>query len=135
MNYRVLAAASLAAFAFGAAPVLAQTSNGAAAIKSINKDNDDTLELAEVINAGVKTFEAINPDGDTTLESGETQGRLTAADWKKANTDGDETLEMDEWLKILRARFKAADKNKDGKLTAAELDSKPGQGVLVMIVK
>lgn len=134
MNYRVSVSAALLALAFSAAPAFAQAT-GADAIKSINKDSDDTLEIAEVIDAGAKVFAAINPDGDTTLESGETEGRLTKADWKKANTDGDETLEMDEWLKILRTRFKAADKNKDGKLTAAELDSKAGKGVLVMIVK
>lgn len=125
--------AAVAAFAFAATPALAAT--GADVIKSINKDKDDTLEIAEVIHAGVVTFAAINPDGDTTLESGETKGRLTEKDWKKANKDGDDTLEADEYLQIVRARFKAADANKDGKLSAAELDSKAGQALVVLIVK
>jgi hypothetical protein len=133
MKLSLKAGAAIAAFVFAASPALA--ASGADALKALNKDNDDTLEIAEVIHAGVATFQAINPDGDTTLESGETKGRLTEKDWKRANTDGDETLEVDEYLKILRTRFKRADANKDGKLTAAELDSKAGQGVLVLILK
>ncbi len=133
MTMRLKTGAALAALLFAATPALA--ASGADVIKSINKDGDDTLEIAEVIDAGTKTFIAINPDGDTTLESGETKGRLSEKDWAAVNTDGDQTLEMDEWLKILRARFKRADANKDGKLTAAELDSKAGQGVIVMIMK
>jgi hypothetical protein len=134
MTFRYAACATLLAFAF-VNPAAAQGASGADAIKAINKDGDQTLEMAEVINAGVKVFEAINPDGDTTLESGETKGRVSEKDWAKVNNDGDQTLEMDEWLKILRQRVKRADKDKDGKLTAEELDSKAGQGVLVMIVK
>jgi len=133
MSYRI-AAAFAAAVMFAAAPAAAATS-GADALKSINKDSDDTLEIAEVIDAGVKTFQAINPDGDTTLESGETKGRITEKEWARFNADGDQTLEMDEWLKILRMHFKRADANKDGKLTAAELDSKAGQRVILMIMK
>lgn len=135
MSYRLAAAAFLAA-TFAASPVLAQTQiTGAEVIKKIDGDNDGTLDLAEVIHAGSKVFAEINPDGDTTLESGETKGRLTAQDWKKANKDGDKTLEMDEWLSILRARFKAANPDKDGTLDAKELDSPAGQKVIVMIVK
>ncbi|GLK66405.1 hypothetical protein [Hansschlegelia plantiphila] len=134
MNYRTLAgAAALLAAAF--APTASYAATGAEVIAAIDGDKDGTLDIAEVINAGVKTFIAINPDGDTTLESGETKGRLTAADWKRANRDGDQTLEMDEWLKILRARFTKADPDKDGTLDAKELDTKAGQAVILMIVK
>ncbi|GLK79921.1 hypothetical protein [Methylopila turkensis] len=126
-----------AALMFVAAPAYAQTKTvtGAEVLKTYNKDGDDTLEIAEVIHLASKLYAEINPDGDSTLEPDETEGRLSAADWKRANKDGDDTLEMDEWLSIARKRFNAADKNKDGKLTAAELDSKAGRGVVVMIVK
>lgn len=127
------AAALLAAAAFITPASAAMT--GAEVVKSLDGDADGTLDMAEIIKAGVKTFQAINPDGDTTLESGETKGRLTEADWKRANTDGDKTLEMDEWLKILRARVKKADPDKDGTLDAKELDTKAGQAVVVMITK
>lgn len=134
MTYRLIASAAVAAFAFAATPASAQTS-GADVIKKLNKDSDQTLEMTEIIDAAVKVFEAINPDGDTTLESGETKGRLTEKDWKKANKDGDETLEMDEWLSIARQRFAKANPDKDGSVDAAELDTKAGQNLILMIVK
>ncbi|RXF73152.1 hypothetical protein [Hansschlegelia zhihuaiae] len=135
MNFRLAAGAAFIAAAFAAAPAFAQSATGADAMKKINKDGDQTLERAEIIDAAVKLFEAINPDGDTTLEADEIKGRITEQDWKRVNKDGDETLEMDEWLQIVRQRVKRADKDKDGKLTVEELDSKPGQAVLVMIMK
>lgn len=135
MNFRIAAGAAIAV-ALISAPAVAQTKmSGAEIIKKYNKDKDETLELAEVINLGVKLFEEINPDGDTTLESNETAGRITEKDWKRANKDGDKTLEMDEWLSILRKRFEKANPDKDGSLDAAELDTPAGQAVAVMIVK
>lgn len=138
MNYRTATAAILVASAFAVSPVAAQTqtkATGADVVKAIDGDSDGTLDLAEVINAGVKTFTAINPDGDTTLESKETEGRITDKDFKRANKDGDKTLEMDEWLSILRTRFRLADPDHDGTLDAKELDTKAGQAVVVMIMK
>lgn len=136
MTYRVAACAALVAAAFAVTPAFAQqAASGADVLKKLNKDGDKTLELAEVIDAGVKLFEAINPDGDTTLEDDETKGRITEQDWKSANTDGDKTLEMDEWLSILRQRFKTANPDKDGSLDEAELNTKAGQLVVLMIMK
>lgn len=109
--------------------------SGKDALAALNKDGDDTLEIVEVIDLGTKLFVAINADGDTTLEKEETKGRLTDADWKAANKDADQTLELDEWLAVVRARFNAADANKDGKLTAAELDSPAGQKLLLLLIK
>ncbi|MFK8253887.1 EF-hand domain-containing protein [Ancylobacter terrae] len=108
---------------------------GAEALSKLGKAPDGTLTVVEAIDLGTKLFAQINPDGDTTLEPDETEGRLTKKDWAKVNHDGDQTLEMDEWLNIVRARFKSADKKKDGKLTAAELDSKAGQSLLLVLFK
>lgn len=138
MNYRLAASATLLAAVFAVAPATAQPAKaytGADVLKALNKDGDNTLELSEAINAGVKVFEAINPDGDTTLESNETAGRITTKDWQRANKDGDKTLEMDEWLSILRKRFARADPDKDGSLDEAELNTKAGQQVVLMIMK
>lgn len=136
MKTSVRLLATAAALLLAVAPAAAQTRmSGADILKEHNKDGDQTLEIPEVIHMATGVFSAINPDGDTTLEDDETKGRLSAADWKRANKDGDKTLEMDEWLSIARKRFAAADKNKDGKLTAAELDSKAGQSLALMIVK
>lgn len=136
MSYRLATCAAIMAAAFAVAPAAAQQSyTGADVLKKLNKDGDNTLELAEVIDAGVKVFEAINPDGDTTLESNETAGRITEKDWQRANKDGDKTLEMDEWLSILRKRFNKANPDKDGSLDEAELNTKAGQQVILMIMK
>jgi hypothetical protein len=108
---------------------------GAEVLKQLNHDSDQTLEIPEVIDAATKLFYEINPDHDTTLERKETVGRLTEADWKAVNKDKDNTIEMDEWLAVARQRFNAADANKDGKLTAKELDSPAGQELIKMIVK
>lgn len=116
------------------APAAAATS-GKAALAQLNKDGDGTLEIVEVIDLGTKLFKVINTDGDTTLEADETKGRLSPEDWALVNKDGDQTLELDEWLMVVRARFNAADANKDGKLTEAELDAEPGQKLLLLLVK
>jgi len=81
----------------------AWAATGAEVLKMLNRDSDQTLEIAEVIDAATKLFAQINPDNDLTLERKETQGRLTDADWKAVNNDNDNTLEMDEWLTNLSA--------------------------------
>jgi hypothetical protein len=113
----------------------ASAMSGAEVMKMLNHDNDQTLEIPEVIDAATKLFSEINPDNDTTLERKETAGRLTESDWKAVNKDHDDTLEMDEWLLVARKRFNAADANKDGKLTVAELDSPAGQALIKLMVK
>ena len=51
------------------------------------------------------------------------------------NRDNDNTLELDEWFTIVRQCFNAADANKDGKLTAHELDSPAGQSLVLVVIK
>jgi len=134
--FRLGAAAALTGFiSLGAMASASAATSGKDALALLNKDGDDTLELVEVIDLGSKLFVVINPDGDTTLEKDETKGRLTDADWKAINKDADQTLELDEFLAVVRARFKAADANKDGKLTATELDAPAGQKLLLLLVK
>jgi hypothetical protein len=67
--------------------------------------------------------------------SKERAGRLTEDEWKIVNKDEDQSLELDEWLTIVRQRFNAADSNKNGKLTAQELDRPAGQSLLKLIIK
>jgi len=113
----------------------AWAASGVDVLKMLNRDADQTLEIAEVIDAATKLFAQINADNDLTLERKETEGRLTDADWKAVNKDNDNNLEMDEWLTIVRQRFDTADANKDGKLTVQELDSPAGQLLIKLIVK
>jgi hypothetical protein len=113
----------------------AWAATGADVLRMLNRDTDQTLEIAEAIDAATKLFAQLNADNDLTLERKETEGRLTDADWKAVNKDNDSNLEMDEWLTIVRQRFNAADANKDGKLTVQELDSPAGLLLIKLIVK
>ena len=115
-----------------ASPALAIS--GADALKRLNHDTDQTLELPEALDAAAKQFQVFNKDNDLTLDKAETAGLVTDAEWKAYNKDHDGTLELDEWLNIVRARFRAADTKKDGKLTVQELDSPAGQSLLKLIV-
>ena len=134
--FRLGAAAALTGIlSLGGIVGASAATSGKDALAALNKDGDDTLEIVEVIDLGTRLFVAINADGDTTLEQEETRGRLTDTDWKSVNRDADKTLELDEWLAVVRARFNAADANKDGKLTAKELDSPAGQKLLLLLVK
>jgi hypothetical protein len=108
--------------------------SGADALKRLNHDSDQTLELPEVLDASTKRFQELNKDNDLTLDKAETAGLVSDAEWKAHNKDHDGTLELDEWLNIVRARFHAADTKKDGKLTVQELDSPAGQELLKLVV-
>ena len=123
---------SVAAVCVLASPALAIS--GADALKRLNHDNDQTVELPEVLDASTKRFQELNKDNDLTLDKAETAGLVTDAEWKAYNKDHDGTLELDEWLNIVRARFRAADTKKVGKLTAQELDTPAGQALLKLVV-
>jgi hypothetical protein len=123
---------SVAVACVAASPVLAIS--GADALKRLNHDSDQTLDLPEVLDASAKQFQELNKDNDLTLDKAETAGLVTDAEWKAYNKDHDGALELDEWLNIVRARFRAADSKKDGKLTAQELDSPAGQALLKLVV-
>lgn len=88
-----------------------------------------------MIDAATKLFKQLDTDHDRTLDRKEMEGCLTEADWKAVNRDNDNTLELDEWLTIVRQCFNAADANKDGKLTAHELDSPAGQSLVLVVIK
>ena len=92
------------------------------------------LELPEALDASAKRFQELNKDNDVTLEKAETAGLVSDAEWKTYNKDHDGALELDEWLNIVRARFRAADTKKDGKLTMQELDNPAGQALLKLVV-
>jgi hypothetical protein len=121
------------------ATFLAATSAGAITgtevLKQLNRDDDQTLELPEVMDAAKKLFAQIDLDDGLTLEHKETEGRLTDADWRAVDKDNDNAIAMDEWLDAVRQRFSEADANKDGKLTVQELDSPAGQLLIKLIIK
>ena len=109
--------------------------SGAEALKALNRDADETLEIPEAIAAATALFNQLDPHHDMTLKQAQTTGRVSAQDWKRFNNDGDQTLELDEWLALTRERFNKADTHKHGKLTAAELDSPAGQSLILLMIK
>ena len=98
------------------------------AIEAFDKDNDGTLDLAEVKEAAGKMFEKLDRDCYGTLDSKEVGTRIT--DFKAADADHDGTLTKDEYFTIVEKLFNGADVDKDGALSAKELQSKAGRALL-----
>ena len=84
---------SVAVACIMASPALAIS--GADALKRLNHDSDQTLELPEVLDASAKRFQELNKDNDLTLDKAETAGLVTDPEWKAYNKDHDGTLELD----------------------------------------
>jgi Ca2+-binding EF-hand superfamily protein len=100
------------------------------AIEAFDKDNDGTLDLAEVEEAAGKMFDKLDKNGDGTLDSKEVGTRVTKTDFKAADADHDGTLTKDEYFTIVEKLFNGADVDKDGALSAKELQSKAGRALL-----
>jgi Ca2+-binding EF-hand superfamily protein len=100
------------------------------AIKAFDKDNDGTLDVAEVKEAAGKLFDKLDKAGDGTLDSKEVGTRVTKADFKAVDVDHDGMLTKDEYFTIVEKLFNAADVDKDGTLSAKELQSKAGLALL-----
>jgi Ca2+-binding EF-hand superfamily protein len=103
------------------------------AIEAFDKDDDGTLDLAEVKEAAGKMFDKLDKDGDGTLDSKEVGPRLSNADFKAADADHDGTLTKDEYFTIVEKLFNGADVDKDGTLSAKELQSNAGRALLRQI--
>src|SRR5262249_57317669 len=65
------------------------------AIEAFDKDNDGTLDLAEVKDAAGKMFDKLDKNGDGTLDSKEIGTRVSKTDFKAADADHDGTLSKD----------------------------------------
>jgi Ca2+-binding EF-hand superfamily protein len=102
-------------------------------LKALDKDNDATLDLAEVKDAASAVFDKLEKDSDATLDAKEIGGRLGKKEFKEADPDNDKTLSKDEYLALVEKLFNAADADKDGTLTAKELHSKAGRALLRLI--
>ena len=73
--------------------------------------------------APASILKSIDPDNDGTLDRKELRGRVSAKELFAADPDNDKTLTKGEYLALVEARFKAADPDKDGTLDAKELRS------------
>lgn len=105
----------------------------ASSLAGLDKDNDGTLDLAEVKDAASAVFDKLEKDSDATLDRKEIGGRLSQKEFKEADPDKDATLTKDEYLALVEKLFNAADADKNGTLDPKELHSKAGRALLRLI--
>jgi Ca2+-binding EF-hand superfamily protein len=104
-------------------------------LKTLDPDNDGTVDLAEAKAAASQLFDQLDPDKDGTLDRRELRGRLNAKDLAAGDPDKDGTLDKNEYLAIVEQRFKAADPDADGTLDAKELKSSAGRTLRRLLIK
>jgi hypothetical protein len=66
------------------------------AITALDKDNDGTLDLAELKDAAGTLFDKLEKDKDGTLDAKEVGRRIGTKEFKEADPDNDGTLTKDE---------------------------------------
>jgi EF hand domain-containing protein len=119
---------TLAITLIGAAPASSQS-----LLKTLDPDNDGTVDLAEAKSAASKLFDKLDRDHDGTLDRRELRGRLNAKDFAAADPDTDGTLDKNEFLALVEKRFKAADPDNDGTIDAKELKSAAGRSLVPLL--
>jgi Ca2+-binding EF-hand superfamily protein len=102
-------------------------------LKSLDPDNDGTIDRNEAKAAAERVFDRLDRDKDGTLDKRELRGRLSAKDLAAADADKDGTLDKREYGAIVEQRFKAADPDNDGTLDAKELRSPAGRALLRLV--
>ena len=102
-------------------------------LKTLDPDNDGTVDLAEAKNAASKLFDKLDRDHDGTLDKRELRGRVNAKDFAAADPDNDGTLDKNEFLALVEKRFKAANPDNDGTIDAKELKSPAGRSLVVLL--
>src|SRR6202023_265650 len=79
-------------------PIACSSKSFAAALAALDKDNDGTLDLAEVKAAAASVFDRRDKGSDATLDRKEIGGRADKAQFQEADPDHDGTLTKDEYL-------------------------------------
>jgi Ca2+-binding EF-hand superfamily protein len=105
-------------------------SNPTNPVRMFDRDNDGTLDLAEVKSAASTMFAKLDTDRDGTLDARELRGRLSAKELAAADPDHDGTLTLNEYLAVVEQRLNAANPDNDGTLDAKELRSPAGRALL-----
>jgi Ca2+-binding EF-hand superfamily protein len=129
----------LRAFLLGAAVICGMAAGSAMAGKAqdaiarFDKDNDKTLDLAEVKAAASNHFAQLDKNADGTLDATELKGVMGAAKLKEADADHDGTLTKEEYLSFTEKLFKSADPDHEGTVDAAELGAPAGHRLLAML--
>lgn len=123
---RMVPFCALLSAVLAAQPVVADSPAAIVAVAKHDKDNDKTLDLAEVKSAASAHFSKLDKDGDGTLDAKELKGLVGPTTLKNADLDKDGTLSKDEYMALVQKLFDQADVDHDGNLDAQELSSKAG---------
>jgi Ca2+-binding EF-hand superfamily protein len=91
------------------------------------------LRVAEAKKAASDLFDRLDADKDGTLDIKELHGRLSRNDFDAADPDKDKTLTKEEYLAAVEKRFKAADADNDGTVSAAEFDTPSGRALVRLL--
>jgi Ca2+-binding EF-hand superfamily protein len=102
-------------------------------LKTLDPDNDGTVDLAEAKNAASKLFDKLDREHDGTLDKRELRGRVNPKDFAAADPDNDGTLDKNEFLALVEKRFKAANPDNDGTIDAKELKSAAGRSLVLLL--
>jgi Ca2+-binding EF-hand superfamily protein len=116
-----------------AATPAAARSKGSTLVGQFDTDGDGTVDLAEAKKAAGDLFDRLDTDKEGTLSLKELRGRVSRRDLVGADPDHDNTLTKDEYLAVVERRFKAADRNNDGKLPSWELHSPAGRALVRLL--
>jgi Ca2+-binding EF-hand superfamily protein len=103
------------------------------AVERFDTDHDGTVDLAEAKKAAGDVFDKLDTDKDGTIDIKELKGRLSRKDFASADPDKDKTLTKDEYLAVVEQRFKAADADNDGSVSAAEFRTRAGRALLQLM--
>ena len=130
MKFSTLAAASLFAIGtFAIAPIASYAAaDGSAVVKSVDKDSDGTIDMAEAKKAAMEKFATLDADHDGTIDSKEAGMNVS-----KADPDKDGTLDKTEFDAALSKSFEAADTDHDGTVDAKELATPAGEKLSAMM--
>ena len=104
-----------------------------AALKTIDRDHDGTVDLDEAKRAASAVFDKLDKDKDGSLSIKELQGRLSRKEFAAGDPDKDKTLTKDEYLAIVAGRFKAADVNGEGTVSFREARSGAGRALMRLL--
>jgi Ca2+-binding EF-hand superfamily protein len=127
MNWKTgvtaLALGAAVVFATGSLATQAYAGPKSSMLKSLDTDNDGTVDMDEARVAANALFDQLDKDHEGTLDRKELRGRISAKDLAAADPDHDGTLTKDEYANFVATRFKAADPDNDGTLDAKEIKS------------
>ena len=129
----VIAAALAGAVTLGGGIVSTAWSASPGIIKSLDPDNDGTVDLNEAKAVAARVFDLIDRDKDGTLDRRELRARVSVRELAAADADKDGTLDKREYLALVEQRFRAADPDRDGTIDARELRSRAGLALLRLL--